>query len=287
MHGNTVNQIKPDVVISFINSGHFYTSLALIGKKIPHICSERNNPKCNPKSLIGKIMRRFAFSRCKRIVFQTQGAKDFFPKKISKKGVIIENPIPDNLIKHSYFEDPYRLIAVGRLEQQKNYPLLIKVMSQLTKIDSNYKLDIFGKGSLETSLKKSIFENGLENNICIKGFTSDVSSEIAYHSIFLLSSDHEGMPNALLEAVAAGVPSVSTDCPFGPREIISRTKSSILVPTNAIDDFVDAILKISNSYNDFCKIALKDSAAISHDLSIERIANKWIFLFNSVIRGGK
>ena len=169
------------------------------------------------------------------------------------------------------------------MEEQKNYPLLIKAFAKFCEHNNDYILNIFGRGSLESSLRDLIQSLSLDNKIFLKGFSKNIDDEIKSASIYVLSSFHEGMPNSLLEAISLGTPSISTDAnPGGPKIIISKCKGSILIKNNDIDSLTNALIEMSSKYNYYFELAQKDAVIIRNEFSINTIGNKWINYFTNL-----
>ena len=179
-------------------------------------------------------------------VFQTKEAQEYFDKKIQKKSVIIPNPINEEFICEPYNgEREKKIVTVGRLEEQKNHKMLIKAFSKLPEGLSEYKLIIYGEGSLRPELEKQIKELNLLGRVFLPGQVDDVKNRIYKAGLFVLSSNYEGMPNALMEAMALGVPCASTDCPCGgPRFLIKNEYNGLLYNVNNELELKLAINKI-------------------------------------------
>lgn len=124
--------------------------------------------------------------------------------------------------EHVYGKKLRNFVAVGRLEKQKNFELLIHAFSEVVKQYNEATLRIFGEGSLYEKLSEIICESGLENNVTLCGRVTDVLSELQRADVFVMSSDYEGMPNALMESMAIGLPCIATDCPSGPAELLAE-----------------------------------------------------------------
>lgn len=275
---------KPDVVVSFIDTGSFYTSIALAGLKIIHVCSERNNPAFYPHNKLIRFMRLFAFQRCQAIVFQTEGARDFFGKKIRNKGVIIGNPIENNTIQRVDFSQINNtIVAFGRLEKQKNYTMLIDAFFLFAAQNPLFELHIYGRGKMQKELEMKIDSLGLSEVVKLCGFADNVPNILSKSKIFALSSLHEGLPNALLEALSSGIPSISTDCPpGGPKQLLNGCRGSLLVENDSSLAFAEAIKTINSKYSSFYSDALEDSKHIKDRYDIDKISNEWIQLFKKL-----
>jgi glycosyltransferase involved in cell wall biosynthesis len=159
---------------------------------------------------------------------------------------VIGNPIPGEffmppLWRHT--DRPIkRLLAIGRLHQEKGYETLLKVFSKLEKKHPTWVLRIVGEGPLRELLEDSIAQLDLTGRVELPGYTHNIKSELLESELFVLSSHYEGFPNALLEAMATGVPSVTVNCPSGPREISEDGAAAILVPPDdeqALHDTLD------------------------------------------------
>ena len=103
-------------------------------------------------------------------------------------------------------------------------------------------LEIYGDGELEMKLKKLVRKLGMEGRISIPGRTKAPPEKYAASDAFVLSSDFEGQPNALMEAMFAGLPCISTDCPDGPSDLIEDGVSGLLVPVGDQDAMRDALV---------------------------------------------
>lgn len=129
------------------------------------------------------------------------------------------------------------ILAVGRLHPQKNYPLLLDAVARLSTERPNVRLIILGTGEQEAEIRKRIVENGIEDRVCLHGYTDNPFAFYAHADVFALSSDWEGLPTVLIEAIACGCPPVSTDCPSGPEEILRGGAIGELVPVGDLDAF--------------------------------------------------
>lgn len=239
---------KPDVVLTMPEDTGIYAILALVGTGLPVYVSERNNPWVMPDVKITRLLRKVAYPFAKGIIFQTEMAKSFFSPRIQKKGVVLPNPVDASRIPAPYEgEREKRFVAVGRLEPQKNFPLLIRAFAEFNKEIQGYKLTIYGEGREREKLENLIKDLGLQNNVELPGRDKDVLNKINSAAAFILSSDYEGMPNALIEAMCMGMPVISTDCPSGgPRELIQNGINGFLVAVNSEKNLLEAMFEVAN-----------------------------------------
>lgn len=241
-----VKENKPDVVLTMPEDTGIYAILALVGTGIPVYVSERNNPWVMPNVKITRFLRKVAYPFAKGVIFQTEMAKSFFPKCIQRKGVVLQNPVDAARIPESYIGERKKVFAaVGRLEPQKNFPMLIKAFSDFHKEEKEYKLVIYGEGRERGNIEELIRQLHLENVVILPGRNKDVLNCIKDCAAFILSSDYEGMPNALIEAMCMGMPVISTDCPSGgPRELIHNGENGLLIEVNNVKDMKKAMQQI-------------------------------------------
>lgn len=237
---------KPDVVLTMPEDTGIYAILALIGTGIPVFVSERNNPWIMPNVKITRLLRKVAYPFAKAIIFQTEMAKSFFPMHIQKKGVVLQNPVDASRIPTPYTGKRKKVFsAVGRLEPQKNFPLLIGAFAKFLECEKDYKLIIYGEGRERGNLENLIKQLNLEDSVLLPGRNKDILNVINDSAAFILSSNYEGMPNALLEAMCMGMPVISTDCPSGgPRELIRDGENGLLVQVNDMEAMTNAMKHI-------------------------------------------
>ena len=213
--------------------------------------SERNYPSMqyarkDLKSKINRLLIKKQYPKADSIICNSKASKEDLRDNFGCDGQNIEviyNPIDkkaiDNIAGLSDFFDPhfFNVVSVGRLQHQKNHELIIRSIKQL----KNTRLYILGQGHLEEHLKKVILEENLNDHVFLLGFDNNPYKYLKSADLFVLGSTHEGFPNVLLEAMACGLPILSTDCKSGPDEMmelkekkndIMVTDYGILVPIN-------------------------------------------------------
>lgn len=186
------------------------------------------------------------FPRAAGCVFQTEGQRDFFPAYVRKKSTIILNPIHD---KYLNVPGPSvrqkEVVQSGRLVDFKNQPMLIEAFLEVHKKHPDYVLKIYGPDSKDGT--KEILEHLIEQNkaqeyVMLMGGSDELEKQLPNASVYAFSSDWEGLPNALLEALSLGLPVVATDCPCGgPRTVIRSGENGILVPIKNKEAMTEAI----------------------------------------------
>lgn len=273
----TIKEINPHVVISFLTSINIMVLLALALTPYPIIVSERNDPNAETPSRLGRLIRdAFYYSR-KRIffVFQTQYAKDCFKKMTDKNSAIIFNPLKRDLLPAYQGQREKRIVCVARLEPAKNQSMLIRTFHQFKQFYPDYQLEFFGKGPLETDLKNLAKTLGMEDSVIFHGFTKDVHQKIQKAKMFILPSDYEGIANAMLEALAMGIPTICTDCPaYGGRLFIEDGKSGFLIPVGDEQVLLERMMILAE--DDELSLAFsKQSQMIKERLSEDLIVEQW------------
>ena len=233
---------KMDVLIAFLGGAIYYSVLATIGLRTKVVVSERNSPEFTYKSKFSRICAKGIFSLSDGIVFQTDDAQKWFPPIVQRKSVVIPNPVKDSFFLTSYAPRENEVVSIGRLTEQKNYKLLIDAFELVVRANPHTHLSIYGEGNLKELLQDFISQKGLCENVKLRGRTDDVASVLSGASIFVMSSDVEGMPNALMEAMTVGVPSVSTDCPCGGPHFLLSEGRGLLVPVGDAVELADKIL---------------------------------------------
>ena len=170
------------------------------------------------------------------LIVLTESDADSWKRKGVKKTIVVPNPVPfyiDNI--ESVLKDEKRIIAVGRLVIQKRFDRLIDAFSLIANQYPGWYLDIYGEGELRTCLEQHVLTNGLSGRIKLNDYTSDLVSEYMKSQFLVLSSDYEGFGLVLVEAMACGLPVVSTKCPHGPSEIIKNGVTGLLANLDAND----------------------------------------------------
>lgn len=278
---DALNKEKPDCLICLDAEMIRYVYWQHRFGRFKLVTSERNNPLFDSEK---KKKRKYkSFRNSDGIVFQTKRAQECFPEDIAKKGIVIPNAVGNEYVFKTSRPDVRRKVitAAGRLTEQKDYPTLLKAFAIFNKCHPEYRLEIYGKGELLDSLIELAVELGIDPFVDFKGAVKDAISPISSSSCYVMSSLYEGMPNALMEAMAVGVPCVSTDCPFGPRELIDDGKNGLLVPVSDSKSLAKAISIMVEDY-DFASKCGSMAMKILNKQSIPAIAQRYLEYVKSI-----
>lgn len=270
-----IEKINPDIIVSFTTEINIYTLIANLRLNAKTIISERNDPQRDPPSKITRIIRNLVYNLSNGYVFQTEDAKEYFSKSIQSRSAVIPNPLKKNLPKRYDGERKKEFVTVARLAKQKNLKMLIDAFSLLCLEESGYILKIYGEGPLRADIERYILEKNLNDQVFLMGFEKDVHSKILDATAFILSSDYEGISNAMLEALAIGLPTISTDCPVGgARMFIKPRVNGLLVPVGDTEALYRGMREIVNNI-EFAEMLSKNSIYIKNELSEQKICMLW------------
>lgn len=266
------------IICSFGVETNLFAVLSSLGLKNKLLISERNDPnKCNYKKL-----RNIIYHFADGLICQTEDAVKCFPLNIQKKTNVIVNPINPQLPEVYMGERKKEICAVGRLTLQKNYKLLLSSFAIFHKNNSEYILKIFGKGELEEELKREAVKLKIQDSVIFMGFVKEVEKHIRECSLYVLSSDYEGMSNSLMEAMGMGLPVISTDCPIGgSRMCIENGVNGFLVPLNDAEEMAQTMRIILENKSLSLRIS-QQASFVKNKFSVENICKQWLDVIDSI-----
>ena len=270
-----ISFLQPSIPITLLSAEHLPNKVLL---------SERGNPQRLMKKRYGRKFIEKYYQRADKIVFQTKDARKVYPANIAEKGVIISNPIKANLPKPYHGERNKYITTFCRISKQKNLPNLLQAFLIVHQAHPDYRLRIIGdtyndEGDLVLAdIIEFIKINKLENYVLLEPFKENVHEAIIKDSMYVNSSDYEGISNAMLEAMAIGMPVVCTDCPIGgAKATIKNGENGLLVPIQDTKSLAIAIINLIE--NDNITEQLSENASLIRRIyNIKQIALKWINL---------
>ena len=273
-----VNEWKPDIILAFMTKSNIIALMSrLVTKyKCPIIIAERANPFYAGK--IFKLMRRFLYPLADGCVFQTlQAQKYYMDRKMLKcKSIVLRNPLnPDfNVIPYEG-DRKNKIVTMGRLSVEKNQKMLIEAFSYIADKYPEYSVEIYGDGPLHDELEQSIRQYNMEKRVFLMGRKDNVKEYVKDASIFVLPSNSEGMPNALLEAMALGLPSIATDCPIGGSAvIINDGVNGFLIPMNDAKTLSEKISSLIDN-KDLADRFGMEARKVLVDFNTDKVCSQW------------
>ena len=283
-----VREIAPDVVLSFLTNVNVAAILA--GGGTPVIVSERIYPPMEPTAAVWNGLRRLTYPAAASVVMQTRQGLRWLESTIpSARGAIIPNPIVVPIPEVAPILDPSMFIApdqklllnVARLVPQKNLGLLIDAFAVIAAEEPAWRLVILGEGPERQELEARVAALTMSSHIYLVGQAGNLDSWYQRADAFAFTSRFEGFPNALLEAVAYGVPSLSLDCPTGPAELIEHGVNGLLLPVNSSSSEVASQLR--HLLSSHWPQTDAKAARMRETYRIETVANEWVKLFERLL----
>jgi len=257
--------------LSFLSASSFILAITWFVKN-RMVFSERNNPRKVPVGKHQQILRNFAFRFADAIVFQTEDAKSYFSNSIQRRGHIIPNPINGNLPEPYEGEREKIIVTACRLHP----PMMINAFSMLADEFKEYKLVIYGQGVLEDELRQQIANLGLADRVLLPGFATNILEQERPCTMFVSSSDFEGISNSMLEAMGMGLPVVVTDCPVGgARMVIQDGVNGLLVPVGDTKTMYEKMKSILAS-PELAKRISVEAIKVRDTFPLSKIAKRWI-----------
>lgn len=280
-----IMKAEPDLtVIAFLQPS--IPMAALAGQGLPNrmIFSERGNPQRLMKHRYGRKFIEKYYVQFSHGVFQTEDARAAYPSNISENGKVILNPVKEGLPEPYKGERNKYITTFCRISKQKNLMLLLEAFTILHGEHPDYKLKIIGDALNEEGkivlkdLRRYVEQQELESQVVFIPFSSNVHLTILKDAMYVNSSDYEGISNAMLEAMAIGLPVVCTDCPIGgARATIKHEENGMLVPISDATALCNAMKKIIED-EALATCLAENGLELRKKLSVEQVANKWMEL---------
>lgn len=297
-----IKKEQPEVVIAFMEAVYEFVLLALLGTKIPVISSERLDP-----ALISwprKVLRWLLLPTTTAHVVQTQQIKQYYNQRIQKKTHIIYNPVNERVfevkvdglkgkdreevkgdrLKVKGEERLNRIISVGRLYPQKNQKMMIEAFAKIAPKFPEWSLVIYGEGHQRKALELLVERLKVKDKVLLPGRCETVIEEVAKSKVFCLSSDYEGMSNAMIEALCVGTPVISTRV-SGTDELIRDGENGLLVDIGDTEGLAQAFEKLLSNQELRTQLG-KEGQKLATKFKTDTIVDQWEELVHSLIVKG-
>lgn len=273
---NIWKQEKPDVILSFIGKNNIMAIMTSAGLRIPVAVSVRSEPAREYYNIVLKFLAKNLFKMAAGVILQTKESMGFFPERVKRKAVILKNPVSPDFFRERYTgEREKTIVAVGRVDENKNHRMLIGAFAGIAEEFPEYKLVIYGDGEKRKELLELAKSLGLQERIFLPGNIDDVADAIYKTRVFVLPSNKEGMPNSLIEAMVMGLTVIAADCPCGGcAELIDSGENGFLI---SVGDEKELQEKLHFLLNNLQKADLMgQKASITSEIYLpEKVLGEW------------
>lgn len=272
-----------DVILSFLAPMNMVNLVAAMGTKKKIIVADRNDPRFIPKKRLIRAARNFLYRFADGVVAQSKENRGYFSKCVQKKCEVIFNPIQMEGYRERALSVQKRdeIVSVGRLIEQKNPMMLLEAFARFVKMHPSYSLIFYGEGECKEKLEQRACALGIEKNVVFPGAVKNIFESEIYAKLFVMTSQFEGMPNALIEAMCIGVPVISTKV-SGAVDLIQDGMNGKLIECNDIEGLYAVMTEMIDDYETGRRYA-ENAVQINNDLTVERIANQWMEMIRKVI----
>lgn len=267
---------KPDVILAFLGKNNLMAiaTSKLLPSKV--VVSVRGEPTMEYEGKLMQLLAKSMFAFADGVILQTGQCAGFFPKRVQRKAVILQNPLNEQFLGKQYAGERNKtIVAVGRVDENKNHQMLIQAYEEIMSEYPEYHLVIYGDGNKREQLLEYIKEKNLVEKVSMPGNVKDVASHIRDAAVYVLTSNTEGMPNSLIEAMVLGLPVISTNCPCGgPETIIQDGVNGLLIPVGDIKALAEALKKVLGNQEYADKLG-ENAAKLSEELHPDKVNRKW------------
>jgi len=275
---------KPDLVLSCIGKNNFMAVVTAMGTKTKPVVSVVGEAKEEYPGRGMRILADILFSHAAGIVLQTERSRSFFRKKVGERAVILPNSLNPDFIRPRYEgEREKRIVSVGRMDENKNHVMQLRAFAALKDKYPSYELVIYGDGELRSYIEETAVELGIGDRVFLPGVVPDVAARIERASLFLLTSYSEGVSNALMEALALGLPVIATDVPSGgTQELMTDGQNGLVIPPGDLRALVAAMDRLLGDGGYADRLG-RTAAGIQERLAPDRVNRLWKAYFEGII----
>ena len=265
-----------DIVISFMREASYKAIIATAFLKTKNMISVRIDPASAYHTKLQAFLAKFFYSKADACVFQTEQALKWYPRRIQKHARVIINPIDDKFYERGVpAERRKEIISCGRLSTQKRFDLLIDAFAKTLPRHPEFRLTIYGDGEQRVYLEKKIAEYGIGSAVNLPGRNQDIGAATYDSYAFVLSSDFEGLPNGLMEAMAMGLPVIATDCKGGgAKAVVENETNGLLIPVGNVELMAAALERYMDGEEFACRMGAK-ARETAERFKTEAVVDQW------------
>ena len=277
-----VKKGRYDIVCSFLPDVSMMSRLATMGIDTITVSAERGDPFQFSK--FWKRLVSWTYKHSDYCFFQLERARDYFGEQVASHSFVIPNPyVPVDGVTPYYGERRRTIVSAGRFAEQKRFDILIKAFARVHEAHPEYRLVLYGEGDCKSKYEELSKSLSIEGFIDYPGYVKNVASHIREDGIFVLSSDYEGIPNSLIEAMSVGLPCVATDCtPGGASFLTNKGERGLLIPTHEAEKMANAINRIIENSELASQLSRKANEIIK-ELDINVINKMWMEAFTQML----
>ena len=286
---SAIRLARPDVVISSTQQMNVVAILALARTGLPVIAVEQTDPIMHSCGRLWDVLRYATYPRASAVVSVSRGVDRYFDWLPQSQRIVIHNslaPVDDErdapVLPAEVDTGKKRVVAMGRLTDAKAFDLLLYAFGMVAEKHADWQLLILGEGELRLALEELRERLGLTDRVFLPGRFDNPFPVLKKSDLFVLSSRFEGFPNVLIEAMACGVPVISTDCPSGPNEIISDNENGVLVPSGDACALAAAMDRLMSDEPERMRLAA-GGREVRGRFSLEAITDQWQELIERVV----
>jgi glycosyltransferase involved in cell wall biosynthesis len=284
---------RPDVVVSFMVPTTIITLLATRMWRLPVLVSERMDPVRSPVPKIWATLRRMTYPLAHAVVVQTPEAQSWADGFLRKEAVhVIPNPVSTSLRANAtemsnvanLDEGSRHVMGVGRLDSQKGFDLLLRAFAMCRENRPDWKLTILGDGEERERLEALTTQLGIGADVHMPGTVPDTTPFLRRANLFVLSSRYEGFPNALLEAMALGIPVIAADCASGPKRIVSHDVDGLLVPSDDAAALAAAMAALMDDEPRRLRLG-QHAVDVTKRFAVDHVMGIWETVIDNIMEG--
>lgn len=272
---DTAKKARSKMIISFIDNNNTLSCFAFMFSKLPIIVSERSNPVAIQPEFPWNHLRRMAYRRADAVSVLFDSFTGFDYGRYLDKCIVTPNFVKEaDCHKTDYSGGTTSFISCGRFAPIKRFDLMIEMFARAYEKNKTIDLHIYGSGQMRDRLQDRIATLGLEKVVSLHPYTENVYETLAKHDVYLMTSEQEGFPNALCEAMAAGLPVIAFCCHEGLRELVQDGENGFLIEDDSKDDFVETMIGLSENH-EICERIGNEAKKITQIYSEQEVMKRW------------